>query len=112
MTKIIGYTENGSIFICSKCKLIHFEFKNLGFNFNQKEFEHFAKYIQRLEGDYWEIKNANNYFKRKIAIPIGQSNFNVLLNNNELLELKDLFSGAIKKQQDPTGLFDYTFNNN
>ncbi len=112
MTKIIGHTENGSIFICSKCKLIHFEYKNLGFNFKPKEYRHFAKYILRLEGGYWEMKNANNYFKRKILIPIGKTNFNILLNNEELLELKDLFSKSLKKNQNPSSLFNYTFNNN
>lgn len=90
--QIISQTKNGRVFKCPSCNLIHFEYKNLNFNFEIGEFKRFAKYFLRLNGLYWEARNANCQFKRKILIPIGHENFQVLLNNEELEELKRLFA--------------------
>jgi len=78
MDTIINRTENGCVFRCQKCNLIHFEYKNLNFNFTDIEYYCFAEYFKNLEGEYWEFRNANN-------------NFNILLNRIELQELKMLF---------------------
>lgn len=111
MNKIISQTENGQIYRCSTCNLIHFEFKNLNFNFSEDEYKHFVDYFLKLEGEYWEIKNGNSYFRRKIFIPAGDS-FNILLNNEELLELKELFSKPFKKPKIDQYLFNHHFSNN
>jgi len=50
-----------------------------------------------LDGNEWEYKNRNSYYRRKIIIPIGHKNINILLNNEELQELKQLLS--TKKQE-------------
>jgi len=97
MNKLINKTENGRVFKCSNCGAIHVEYKNLNFNFSEEQYQHFAKYINELDGSEWEYKNRNSYYRRKIIIPIGHKNFNVLLNNNELQELKQLFNE--KKQK-------------
>lgn len=112
MNRIINQTENGQVFRCPKCRLIHFEYKNLNFNFTEKEYNHFANYILNLEGEYWEIKNGNTYFRRKIFIPAGKKNFNIILNNKELLELKELFSKRYKKSETPIHSFNHNFCNN
>ncbi len=112
MNRIISQTENGQVFRCPKCRLIHFEYKNLNFNFTNNEYNNFANYILNLEGKYWEIKNGNTHFKRKIFIPVGKKNFNILLNNKELVELKDLLSKQYKKPEIPLHLFNPVFNNN
>ena len=92
MTKYINQTENGKIFRCSSCNKIHIEFNNLNFNFNDKEYAHFANYFLKLNGKYWEEINLYSNFKRKIIVPVGHKNVNFLLNNKELQELKQLLS--------------------
>jgi len=87
----INKTQNGQIFKCDKCKAIHIEYKNLNFNFSVEQFDHFADYLTKLDGKYWENKNKNSQFKRKIIIPIGYNSFKVLLTRDELEELKNLF---------------------
>ena len=112
MVKIICKSKNGQVFKCSTCKLIHFEYKNLNFNFTNEEYIHFSNYFLNLDGAQWELKNANCFFKRKIFVPAGRNNFNIILNNNELLELKALFSNTEINFNLPLNMFNYTFSNN
>ena len=93
----LSKTQNGQVFKCDKCKAIHIEYKNLNFNFSAKQYKHFADYILNLDGEEWEYKNRNGHYGRKIIIPIGNKSFNILLNAEELEELKQLFS--TKKQE-------------
>ena len=95
---VLSKTQHGQIFKCSKCTKIHIEYKNLNFNFNEKEFNHFAEYILSLDGREWEEKNENAPYERKIIIPIRHKNFHVLLNNEELNELKELL--RIRKEEE------------
>lgn len=92
MNKVSNKTENGKVFKCSNCEAIHIEYKNLNFNFSEEQYKHFADCILELDGIEWEHKNRNSHYRRKIIIPIGHKNVNVLLNNVELQELKQLFS--------------------
>ena len=95
----LARTENGHVFICPTCHMIHLEYKNLNYNFNDHgEYLHFANYILELDGDYWEDLNEDIIFKRKIIIPGGFYCFNILLDNEELDELKALFSGLEVKE--------------
>lgn len=112
MVKIICKSKNGQVFKCSTCKLTHFEYKNLNFNFTNEEFKHFSNYFLNLDGLQWELKNANCFFKRKIFVPAGLNNFNILLNNNELLELKSLFSNTDMSSQAALSMFNCNFSNN
>lgn len=92
MTTLFSKTENGKVFICSKCNEIHVEFKNFNFNFSQSEYLHFSNYFMKIEADEWEYKNRETFYNRKIIIPLGYKNFNMMLNKEELLELKQLLS--------------------
>lgn len=112
MIHLISQTENGRVFRCPTCKLIHFEYKNLNFNFTTKEYTFFANYFLEIDGDYWEIKNANSFFKRKIFIPAGNEHFNILLNKKELLELKELFTKPHIKPKTQLNIFKCNFSNN
>ena len=87
----INKTQNGQVFKCDKCNLIHIEYKNLNFNFSVEQFDHFAEYLTKIDGKFWENKNKTSQFKRKIIIPIGHQSFRVLLSKEELDELKQLF---------------------
>ena len=92
MGTIICQSKNGQVFKCASCQKIHIEYKNLNFNFDEEGYQYFVNYFLNLDGEYWEKRNTKNDFKRKIIVPINHENFHVLLNNEELLELKDLFS--------------------
>lgn len=95
----ISKSQNGQIFKCDKCNLIHIEYKNLNFNFTLKQFNDFANYLAKIYGVKWEEKNKNTRFRRKIVIPIGHQSFRVLLTNDELEELKKLFIIKSKKTE-------------
>ncbi len=100
--KTISRTENGHVFLCPSCNMIHFEYKNINYNFEDKEdYLHFTNYFLKLDGDHWERINEDICFKRKIIVPGGFPTFNLLLNNEELLELKDLFKGNSRKVEKP-----------
>lgn len=92
MNRLIGKTINGKIFKCSKCNAIHVEFKNLGFNFSEKQFQSFTESILELDGAEWEQRNHHSDFSRKIVIPTGHAAINILLNKQELDELKELLT--------------------
>jgi len=89
--KVLSRTQNGQIFLCNACLLLHVEFKNLSFNFTEEQFNNFIQYIQNLNGD--QIEQQNNFlpYQRKIIIPIGHQSFSILINKEELNELIQLF---------------------
>ncbi len=92
--KTINQTENGHVFMCTACNMIHFEYKNININFkDEKEYLHFVNYILKLDGDYWETLNKGIHFRRKIIVPSGFPPINVLFDREELQELKDLLEG-------------------
>jgi hypothetical protein len=92
MIQLIGKTANGKIFKCDKCSAIHVEFKNLAFNLSEKQFPSFVEGILDIKGAEWEERNKDSYFSRKILIPTGHNTINILLNNQELNELKELLT--------------------
>ncbi len=99
MTTLFSKTENGKVFICSKCNQIHVEYKNLNFNFSQKDYIYFTNYFLKIKADEWEYKNKDTFYKRKIIIPLGHKNFNMMLNKEELIELKELLSSKNHQSQ-------------
>lgn len=92
MNHIFNQTAHGKVFLCRSCKKIHVEFNNINFNFSKEEYLHFSKYINELNGDYWEKINTHSSYRRKILIPLDHRNYNLLLNKEELAELKILLS--------------------
>ena len=97
MNEIISEIENGQVFLCPICRLVHFEYKNISFNFTNIQFENFVEYFSEINSDFWEVINANSYFRRKIFIPVGTKNFKIILNKTEVEEIKELLKQATKK---------------
>ncbi len=97
--EIINQTLHGRIIKCKNCKVIHIEFNNLNFNFKREEYDFFKKAILGIDGEKWERVNENCIYRRKIMVPIGHKSFNILLNSEELQELKQLITGANKDLQ-------------
>ncbi|WP_075603991.1 DUF6686 family protein [Saccharicrinis aurantiacus] len=84
-------TLNGKVFKCSKCNLIHVEYKNININLSKSQFQQYADYLDTLDGAMWETQNTKAAFSRKIIIPTSDSHIRILLNKEELNELKYLF---------------------
>lgn len=91
MMRIINKTDFGLVFKCYHCRKIHIEFGNLNFNLSEEEFNFFSEYLEKLDGDYWECRNATSIFTKKIRIPLsGSQAFCILLDKEELKQLKEL----------------------
>lgn len=90
--QVLIETTNGKIFRCPHCEALHIEYKNLNFNFKENEFWKFVQYINSLNGKEWEYKNQHSNFSRKIILPVGSGNFNVLLNKEEIEEFRRLLN--------------------
>jgi len=89
---IMNQTLHGRIFKCDQCDRFHIEFKNLNFNFTKEQLESFVDYLVQVDGEWCEQQNQRLAFRRKIVLPIGHDYFNVLLNADELQELKQLLN--------------------
>ncbi len=94
---LIGTSTNGQVFKCESCKAIHIEYKNINLNFSEKQFKYFVEHLNTLDGKSIEKKYAHSPYNRKIAIATTHKAVNILLNNEELEELKLLLSHFNKK---------------
>lgn len=112
MNSTLSKTENGNVFRCSGCNKIHIEYKNLNFNFNEREYVRFARYFKELDALYWEKINSHLPYRKKIIVPVGHSSFNVLLNKEEVQELKTLFSNSLNHPYEMITNFKYQLSHN
>lgn len=94
--EIINSTANGMLTYCSHTRLIQLVFKNLCFEFYEQEYHSFVNYVYELKEDYLEKEYQNSIHPRKIPLDIGHLCFMVLLNKEELWELRSLFNGGEK----------------
>lgn len=102
--KILKTTTNGKIFTCGKCNAIHIEYKNINFNLSKDQFLEYAKYLNKLNGSEWEEANQSSPLTRKIIIPTQDTHISLLLNNQELNELKKLFECHITSKSSKSSL--------
>ncbi|MFS4416744.1 DUF6686 family protein [Maribacter sp. 2307ULW6-5] len=110
---VLKRTRNGSMAHCGECKMYHLLFGQFALEFTAKELNHFGKFLMQLDADPWEQQHCNCTSPRKIAVATLQQNLQLLLNRNELEELKSLV--FFKERPDPDdrplhpGEIDYTF---
>ena len=88
--RIIQKTTNGLLLFCPKGKCFQLTFNNLFFNLNSHELNGFIDFIEKIDFNYWELEYKNSIYKKRIPIPTMQSNLMIMLDKNELLELKIL----------------------
>jgi hypothetical protein len=96
--KIINRTSNGFLLFCPKRNLYNVSFNNLTFNFDPSEMFSFISFLDKIDTSYWEKEYENSIYEKKIPIPTLQSNFIILLNRNELDELRILLDFKAQKQ--------------
>lgn len=92
---IIRQSPSGRVFRCSSCTKIHIEFKNINLNFSASEYDHFRTYINELDTEYWSRANASSPYRRKIILPVGHRNVNLLFDLVEIEDLRYLLNGSI-----------------
>ena len=88
--RIIQKTTNGLLLFCPTGKCFQLSFNNLFFNLNSHELNGFIDFIEKIDFKYWEHEYKNSVYQKKIPIPTIQSNLMIMLDRNELLELKIL----------------------
>ncbi len=100
MIEVNVKTEHGHLFSCTKCKKFHFEFNQLGIDFNSfKSIKDFNIYLSEITGELFEQANKSDLFHRKIHIPFQGTAIKMLLNNTDLQELKRLVEIFIRKYE-------------
>ncbi|GEC77307.1 hypothetical protein FAQ01_01770 [Flavobacterium aquatile] len=77
------------------------------FNFDPSEMFSFISFLDKIDTNYWEKEYENSIYEKKIPIPTLQSNFIILLNRNELNELRILLDFKTLKQLLKSGEINY-----
>lgn len=90
MEVVYKKTKNGRIFQCENCNDIHLEYKILNLNLSLTQFHQFSLNIIAIEGEKWVSRNNKSGMARKIFIPLENRNILLMLNLEELNELKEL----------------------
>lgn len=88
--KSLAQNSNGNILYCQSCKKYTIEYKNLCFTFSEKDYQQFRDYFIRLDAEYWEYKNADTIYRRKVIVPVGHKKLNAVFNRREIEELQQL----------------------
>ena len=96
---IINETSNGKLVFCTNCNLYHLEFGNLYFNFNESELQIFRKYVNSIDGDYYNRINKHSTSKRKIKLPTKLKEIYFFIYLEELNELKKLLKLAVRNKE-------------
>jgi hypothetical protein len=110
---ILNRSENGVVFINKSDNFYHIEFKNFNFIFSKEQFLNFKSYFENLDGEYYAAKNRNSIYNKSLVIPLLNNTINMMLDLDELNELRRLFDiefTEVKKPRIPK--FDYNFGAN
>ncbi len=86
------------------------EFGNLSWRLSLFQFKMLISFIKRIDGEYYEDLNKSSFYRRKIRIPIKGTNLSILLNQEELQDLKKLLDGIPKAHLAQDDLFDNLYN--
>lgn len=98
MEKVDIKTVHGHIFICDKCKKIHFEFNQIGINFSSINIlNNFYTNLLSIDGEAFENINMSIDYIRKIHIPFPNTSIKMLLSLQDLEELKILLATFIQE---------------
>lgn len=91
-SRILNQSKNGILTFCNDRKLFQMIFNNLCFEFYEWELEAFKSHISELDLEYWEKTLMSSLHQRKIPISVGNKHFIILVNRQEISEIKNLLS--------------------
>lgn len=86
-------TGNGQVIRKIPENEILIEFGNISWRLSMFQFRLMQDFINRIDGNYFEEINKDSYYRRKIRIPIKNTNLSILLNIEELEDLRELING-------------------
>lgn len=110
---LINKTPNGKLIFCKNCGLYHLEFGNLYFNFTEEELQTFRKYVNSIDGEYYNTRNQHSSNNRKIMLPTKLKGIHLAMHLEELNELKMLLRLYVPKklfEYGKIGNFNYSLN--
>lgn len=84
---IINETPQGIIFKCDTCHKYHIEYKNINFNFTQKQLDEFIHYLSIFDFDNNFEVNKQSPYHRKIMLSVRDVSCNLLFHKREIKEL-------------------------
>ena len=90
-------TKDGILLFCHHSETYQLLFKNINFNLTLIELECFAKFIQKIDENYWEQEFENSVYSKRIPIPSIQVNLMILLDSKDLFELRELLNYQSKE---------------
>jgi hypothetical protein len=91
-SKILNQSKNGILTFCNESKLFQMVFNNLCFEFYEWELESFKSHLSELDLEYWEKTFKKSLHQRKIPISVGNKCFIILVNRQEISEIKSLLN--------------------
>ncbi|RNC89505.1 MAG: hypothetical protein ED555_08485 [Allomuricauda sp.] len=86
----VSQTKNGILTYCDHSKLFQLVYNNLCFELYDWELIAFKEYVFDIDPDYWEVQLKETMHNKRIPISIGTKHCIVVVNREELLELKQL----------------------
>jgi hypothetical protein len=99
---IIRSSTTGQIFVCNQCRKIHLEFGNFSYDFtSETKLNDFLNHLEQIDGLYYEELNKSSGYRRKILVPIPDTEIKILFTSNELEEIRNLirsFTGRKRKE--------------
>ncbi len=90
--KYLSTSKNGSLTYCNHSKLFQLTYNNLCFELYEWELDAFKEYLTQIDIAHWEQHFKNSVNSRKIPVPIGVKHFIIVLNQEELYEMKLLLN--------------------
>ena len=109
--KLLGKVKSGELTVCLDCNNYHLTFNNIFFEFTYEEYIYFKEYITQLDTAYLNENYPCPRVKKNIPVPTLQGNLVLLFNQQEIEELKKLFTYKFPKkyQQISVEEIDYSF---
>jgi protein associated with RNAse G/E len=85
-------TKDGILLFCKTSEMYQLLFKNINFNLTQMEFDCLSSYIKNIDEHYWMEEYRYSIYNKNIPIPLLQDNLMILLDLNDLIELRELLN--------------------
>ena len=97
MSILISQTNKGKIEYCKGCQQFYLTFENILLAFNEIEYYHFECLLFDINVEYWTEYNREFGHKKFIPIQTRQHNLTLMLDENDLIQLKRLMTGKNSK---------------
>lgn len=98
---LVAKVKSGELSYCRHCRSFHLIFNNLFYELTRQELKKLKQYVDTIDISYWETKYEHTNLNRKIPLPTTQDNLIIMLNRQEVSELKRLLAFKNYKYKQP-----------